>query len=48
MSGPRQVYEFLKESSMLHAQWELEVSTSIFKSRKKLLICSRCVCPFWL
>jgi uncharacterized membrane protein YfcA len=38
MSGPRQVYEFLKESSMLHAQWELEVSTSIFKSRKKLLI----------
>ncbi|MDR3567486.1 MAG: sulfite exporter TauE/SafE family protein [Syntrophobacteraceae bacterium] len=38
MSGPRQVYEFLQNASIAHAQWELEVSTSIFRSRKKLLI----------
>ncbi len=38
MSGPRQVYEFLKQASIAHAQWELEVSTSIVQSRKKLWI----------
>ncbi len=38
MSGPRQVYEFLKASSIAHAQWDLEVSTSIIKSRKKLIV----------
>ncbi len=38
MSGPRQVYEFLKASSIAHAQWDYEVSMSIIKNRKKLLV----------
>ncbi|MGC8493723.1 MAG: sulfite exporter TauE/SafE family protein [Syntrophobacteraceae bacterium] len=38
MNGPRQLYEFMKSASIAHAQWELEVSTSVFRSRKKLLI----------
>jgi uncharacterized protein len=38
MSGPRQVYEFLKASSMAHARWDYEVSMSIVKNRKKLII----------
>lgn len=38
MSGPRQVYEFLKASSIAHAQWDYEVSMSIVKNRKKLII----------
>ena len=37
MSGPRQVYEFLKASSIAHARWDYEVSMSIIKNRKKLL-----------
>jgi uncharacterized membrane protein YfcA len=38
MSIPRQVYEFLKAASVAHAQWDYEVSMSIIKNRKKLLI----------
>ncbi|EGY25558.1 hypothetical protein DA2_2276 [Desulfovibrio sp. A2] len=38
MSFPRQVFEFLKASSIAHAQWDIEVSTSIIKNRKKLII----------
>ena len=38
MSVARQVYEFLKASSIAHAQWDLEVSTSIIKNRKKLIV----------
>ena len=38
MSGPRKVFEFLKAASVAHAQWDLEVSMSIVKNRKKLLI----------
>jgi len=38
MSGPRQAYEFLKAASMAHARWDYEVSMSIIKSKKKLLI----------
>jgi uncharacterized protein len=38
MNVARQVYEFLKASSMAHAQWEVEVSLSILRSRKKLFI----------
>lgn len=38
MSIPRQVYEFLKAASIAHAQWDYEVSMSIIKNRKKLLI----------
>lgn len=38
MSGPRKVYEFLKASSIAHARWDYEVSMSIIKNRKKLLV----------
>ncbi|MEA5087350.1 sulfite exporter TauE/SafE family protein [Solidesulfovibrio sp.] len=38
MGFGRQVFEFLKAASVAHAQWDLEVSTSIIKNRKKLLI----------
>ena len=38
MSVARQVYEFLKASSIAHAQWDLEVSTSIIKNRRKLIV----------
>ncbi len=37
MGGPRLVYEFLKASSIAHAQWDYEVSMSIIKNRRKLL-----------
>ncbi len=38
MNAPRQVYEFLKASSIAHARWDYEVSMSIIKNRKKLLV----------
>ncbi|MBI4844358.1 MAG: sulfite exporter TauE/SafE family protein [Nitrospirae bacterium] len=38
MSGPRKLFEFLKAASVAHAQWDYEVSMSIVRSRKKLLI----------
>ncbi len=38
MNFARRVFEFLKLSSQAHARWDLEVSTSIIKNRKKLLI----------
>ncbi|NSW87636.1 MAG: sulfite exporter TauE/SafE family protein [Syntrophobacteraceae bacterium] len=38
MSGPRKVFEFLKAASMAHARWDYEVSMSIMKNRKKLLL----------
>ena len=38
MSFGRQVYEFLLNGAKSYAQWDLEVSTSILKNRKKLLI----------
>ncbi|MCU0586588.1 MAG: sulfite exporter TauE/SafE family protein [Syntrophobacteraceae bacterium] len=38
MSGPRKVYEFLKASAIAHARWDYEVSMSIVKNRKKVLI----------
>lgn len=34
----RQVFEFLQAASVAHAKWDVEVSTSILRSRKKLLI----------
>lgn len=37
MGFGRQVFEFLKAASIAHAQWDVEVSTSIIKNRKKLL-----------
>ena len=38
MSFPRRVYEALKMASIAHAKWDYEVSMSIVKNRKKLLI----------
>jgi uncharacterized protein len=38
MSVLRQTYEFLKAASIAHAKWDYEVSMSIIKNRKKLLI----------
>jgi hypothetical protein len=38
MHFPRKVYEFLKAGSIAHARWDLEVSTSIIKNRKMLII----------
>ena len=38
MSGARKVFEFLKAASVAHARWDYEVSMSIVKNRKKLLI----------
>ncbi len=32
MSFPRQMYEFLKASSIAHAKWDYEVSMSIIKN----------------
>jgi hypothetical protein len=48
MSGPRQVYEFLKASSIAHARWDYEVSMSIIKNRKKLLILLLMLAPILL
>ncbi len=38
MNVARRVYEFLKMGSEAHAQWDYEVSMSILKNKKKLLI----------
>ena len=38
MSVPRRVFEFLKAGSVAHAKWDYEVSMSIIKNQKKLLI----------
>ena len=38
MSIFRSVFEFLKQGSIAHAQWDYEVSMSIVKNRKKMLI----------
>ncbi|MEM5788578.1 MAG: sulfite exporter TauE/SafE family protein, partial [Syntrophobacteraceae bacterium] len=37
-SGPRKVYELMKAASIAHARWDYEVSMSIIKNRKKLLL----------
>ena len=38
MNFGRQVYQFLLSGAQAYARWDLEVSTSILKNRKKLLI----------
>jgi uncharacterized protein len=38
MSSGRKVFEFLKAASVAHAKWDYEVSMSIIKNRKKLLV----------
>ena len=37
MALGREIYEFLLASAKSYAQWDLEVSTSIIKNRKKVL-----------
>lgn len=44
----RQVYQFLLAGSRAHAQWDLEVSTSILKNRKKLLLLLALAAPIFL
>jgi uncharacterized membrane protein YfcA len=39
------VYEFLKASSVAHAQWDYEVSMSIIRSRKKWLVLAAMLLP---
>ncbi len=48
MNFARRVFEFLKLSSQAHARWDLEVSTSIIKNRKKLLILLVALLPILL
>lgn len=38
MTFPRKVYEFMKTASIAHAKWDYEVSMSIIKNRKKMMI----------
>jgi uncharacterized membrane protein YfcA len=38
MSFPRQVFEFLKTAAIAHARWDYEVSMSIIRDRKRILI----------
>lgn len=38
MSNGRKVFEFLKAASVAHAKWDFEVSMSIIRNRKKLLV----------
>lgn len=45
MSISRRVFEFLKYGSMAHARWDYEVSMSIIKNRKKLLILMALLVP---
>ncbi len=48
MNFARRVFEFLKLSSQAHARWDIEVSTSIIKNRKKLLILLVALLPILL
>lgn len=45
MSVGRRVFEFLKLASMQHARWDYEVSMSILKNRKKMLIILAAILP---
>ncbi|MBD5558652.1 MAG: sulfite exporter TauE/SafE family protein [Desulfovibrio sp.] len=44
----REVYHFLLASSEAYARWDYEVSTSILKSRKKLLVVLALAAPIFL
>ena len=41
----RRVFEFLKMASIAHARWDYEVSMSILKNRKKMLIMLALILP---
>lgn len=45
MKFARQVYDFLMVASKAHAQWDIEVSTSIIQNRKKLLFLGLLLLP---
>src|SRR4030043_1669414 len=47
MSYPRQVFEFLKAASIAHAKWDYEVSMSIVKNKKKMLILLAMMAPIF-
>ena len=48
MSGPRKVFEFLKAATVAHARWDYEVSMSIVKNKKKLIILFLMLLPILL
>ena len=48
MGFGRDVFEFLKQASVAHAKWDMEMSLSIVRSRKKLLILALMVLPILL
>lgn len=45
MGLPRRVFEFLKTGSMAHAKWDYEVSMSILRSKRKLLVLGALLLP---
>ncbi len=45
MGFGRDVFEFLKQSSIAHAKWDMEVSMSIVKNRKKMLFLGLLLLP---
>lgn len=47
MSIGRQVFNFLKAGAIAHARWDYEVSMSILKNRKKLLIILSMLLPIF-
>jgi hypothetical protein len=48
MGFGRDVFEFLKQASIAHAKWDIEMSLSIVRSRKKLVILGLLVLPILL
>lgn len=48
MSFGRQLYNFFLAASTAHARWDLEVSTSILKNRKKMLLLLALAAPVFL
>jgi len=47
MNVGRQVFEFLKAGAVAHAKWDYEVSMSIVKDRKKMLIILSMLLPIF-
>ena len=47
MNVGRQVFEFLKAGAVAHAKWDYEVSMSILKNRKKMLIILSMLLPIF-
>ncbi|MBU1040769.1 MAG: sulfite exporter TauE/SafE family protein [Proteobacteria bacterium] len=48
MGFGRDVFEFLKQASVAHAKWDIEMSLSIVRSRKKLIILGLMLLPIVL